>query len=741
MWGFGKKSVSVPAPPPPQPDESTPVQGQGAPHVPSELAKFIEDLYPLEPAQAGQHVPSSEMSDAPSRSHPAISVDLQRQGCLTMATITPPQTNSTAAAPTRVAVCLVLDVSGSMMSTAEVTNDAGEKISYGFTLLDIVKHATLAYIGSLGASDWIRIVEYGSLAAEVAPWTACTPEAKETLDQLVRGLRTKGSTNMIDGINKGCDGFTDGSKSNCNDGAHHRLPDEVKLNAADFAMSLVVCTDGLPDERGHDWTGFLNRRMGQIEETVGLRPKVTAIGFGNSLDSALLASFSDVFLHIPDAGSVGSFVVNLVAATRSTANLAMPSSGGAVVANTARLIIEPASAVAAVLGFDCVPWRSGAAVAVDIGALMYDQPRHIVVRTKFASGLIVSVEVGGHEMCASGISVDVPTLAAAPENAAAKAFQTQLERLAVVSCMSLYKLQPAVMSDKLQTCVGLMADDDGNPLKQTIVDEVLLALKPDKLATWGKHYLTTLPFMLRLERRSNFRDMCLQGFGKDAQGENGMFEELSNQAEMVFSQLKPPEPSAGRGFGGGFGGVFGGAAPVQTFTSLPDEFMRGGGCFGPDATILLASTDGHTTSLPVKVSAVRAGDVLVGEGGRLATVVCVVMTECVGGKAMLTRLPNGLELTEWHPVRDRSGRWRFPHILGERTMRSTPYVYNFVLSPGHPTILVNGVPCAALGHGLEEPVVAHPYWGTRAVINDLMQRPGWQSGRVILPAVQSTASA
>jgi len=319
-------------------------------------------------------------------------------------------------------------------------------------------------------------------------------------------------------------------------------------------------------------------------------------------------------------------------------------------------------------------------------------------------------------------------------------FQTQLERLAVVSCMTLYKLQPPVMSDKLQTCVGLMADD-GSPLKQTVVDEVLLALKPDKLATWGKHYLTTLPFMLRLERRSNFRDMCLQGFGKDVQGENGMFEELSNQAEMVFAQLKPPDPSAGRPFGGGFGGVFGGGAPVQTFTSLPDEFMRGGGCFGPDATILLAPTNGLTTSPPLKVSAVRAGDVLVGEGGRLATVVCVVMTECVGGKALLTRLPNGLELTEWHPMRDRSGRWRFPHMLGERVVVSASHVYNFVLEPGHPTVLVGGVPCAALGHGLTDPIVAHPYWGTRAVIDDMMSQPGWAEGRVVLSPTAATERA
>ena len=97
------------------------------------------------------------------------------------------------------------------------------------------------------------------------------------------------------------------------------------------------------------------------------------------------------------------------------------------------------------------------------------------------------------------------------------------------------------------------------------------------------------------------------------------------------------------------------------------------------------------------------------------------------------RLPNGTEITEWHPIREAStDKWRFPNMLGTRILRTTPYVYN-VLSAGHPTILVDGVPCAALGHGLEAPVVAHPYWGTRAVIDDLMQRDGWAAGRVVLP--------
>ena len=101
---------------------------------------------------------------------------------------------------------------------------------------------------------------------------------------------------------------------------------------------------------------------------------------------------------------------------------------------------------------------------------------------------------------------------------------------------------------------------------------------------------------------------------------------------------------------------------------------------------------------------------------------------------MLTRLPNGLEMTEWHPIRDPSGRWRFPVMLGERIVTTTPFVYNFVLSAGHPTILVDGLPCAALGHGLEAPIVAHPYWGTQAVIEDMMSHEGWAAGRVVLRA-------
>ena len=657
-----------------------------------------------------------QKSDPPSRPHPSsMGIALQRgEHCYTMVTVTPPQTNGMTppTSPTSGAHCLVLDASGSMTSAATITTDDGDKVSHGFTLLDIVKHATCTYIASLSASDFIRIVVYGSSAVELAPWTACTDEGKKALDALVRGQGTIGSTNMVEGIRLGAKGFGE------------LLPAEVKASPHEYAMSLVVCTDGLPDDASKNYAGFVASLKSDIEESNGAaaRPTVTAIGFGNSLNSAILSSFSDTFLHIPDPGSVGPFIVNLVAATRATAKIVAPGRDGGVVANTTRLVISPADEVLDVPGFAAMP-SMGTAVAVEMGPVQYDQPRHVLVRTKHAdTALSVTLEVGGFEVASAKATAD----AAASE---AAAFKAQLERVAVLCCLthpSAMAAQGRTRKGKLQRCVELMAD---SPLKATVTAEVLLGLEDGKFHAWGKHYARTLPYMLRLERRSNFRDACLQGFGKDSRGADGLFEELSNDSEMVFAQLTPPTPSgtANRHVGGG------GGAPT-TYTSLPDEFMRGGGCFGPDATVAVLAP-GEGAPRAVRVSAVRAGDALVGEGGRVATVVCVVMTECAGGRAQLTRLPNGTEITEWHPIRDAStGKWRFPNMLGTRILRTTPFVYNFVLSEGHPTILVDGVPCAALGHGLEAPVVAHPYWGTRAVIDDLMQRDGWAAGRVVLPA-------
>jgi len=680
------------------------------------------------------------------KSTTAANLSLMKSGSndATLITITPPQTRGIATVKaTNGAHCLVLDVSYSMDDEAKVVNDSGDRVTHGWSLLDIVKHAACTYVQSLGPSDYLCIVTYASEAKVAVNWRACDDTGKKALDAAIRALKTEGTTNLRDGIGVGLSAFTS-------------LPAEVAANPQDYAMMLAVCTDGCPTNTYHPPGGargyarHTDKLRNEVEETYGAAavPSITAIGFGNSLDSTLLHSFSDAFLHIPDPGSVGPFMVNLIAATRATAKVDASSgaggqSGGTVTANTARLIIEPASSIASVPGYTAIPWRNGSAVCVELGSLVYDSPCHVVVRTSATGGseeLSASLEVGGRDVCSSSST----RVLQAADKIESTLLAAQIDRTDVVVALQethkKYVVGPEATNQQmhgrrseLHTVAERLAD---GPLKQTVTEQCLLAVEPEKLKTWGQHYVLTLGQMLRRQRRSNFRDLCLQEYGKDALGREGLFETLSNDSELCFATLTPPTPSL-------LNRSSTGSQQRATVTRMPDEFMRGGGCFGPDATVLRVAASGADGSsgadgAPVRtrVSAIRAGDLLVCEDGRLAPVRCVVLTECLGGKAQLTRLPNGTHITEWHPLRASvtSAQWHFPVMLGTQVVVSTSYVYNFVLAPGFPTILVDGLPCAALGHGLDAAVVAHPYWGAEAVINDLMGKPGWEDGRVVMPA-------
>jgi len=118
-----------------------------------------------------------------------------------------------------------------------------------------------------------------------------------------------------------------------------------------------------------------------------------------------------------------------------------------------------------------------------------------------------------------------------------------------------------------------------------------------------------------------------------------------------------------------------------------------------------------------RVQDVVKGDHVRSGTGRIAEVQCVVVAMCEGSVNDLVELDGGLRLTPYHPVRI-AGKWHFPGSLGVVALQSCPAVYNFVLASEH-SIVVNGVTCVTLGHGLSEPVVQHPFFGTSLVIQDL----------------------
>jgi len=113
----------------------------------------------------------------------------------------------------------------------------------------------------------------------------------------------------------------------------------------------------------------------------------------------------------------------------------------------------------------------------------------------------------------------------------------------------------------------------------------------------------------------------------------------------------------------------------------------------------------------------------------VATIVVRERTVCApedGGLAVV-QCPGGAWLTAAHPVFDKhAGRWvNAGDAAAPRSARRlVRTVYNFVLDAGH-ALDVDGLACITLGHGRAEPGLAHPHWGTRAVVDELRAQPDW----------------
>ncbi len=155
----------------------------------------------------------------------------------------------------------------------------------------------------------------------------------------------------------------------------------------------------------------------------------------------------------------------------------------------------------------------------------------------------------------------------------------------------------------------------------------------------------------------------------------------------------------------------------------------GNPCFAGTCTL--------TTAMgPSSIEDICKGDLVLTASGNFTSVVCVVVSPCVDGRAHLVKFPNGLKITPFHPIYTH-GHWRFPKDVASVEYGVTcDAVYNLVLSDEH-NVIVNGVQCVTLGHGLDcSEVVEHPYFGTTKVINDLRQCSGWDQGTVVVRKMQ-----
>lgn len=150
-----------------------------------------------------------------------------------------------------------------------------------------------------------------------------------------------------------------------------------------------------------------------------------------------------------------------------------------------------------------------------------------------------------------------------------------------------------------------------------------------------------------------------------------------------------------------------------------------------------------------RVDQIIKGDVVKGRLGEGNVVMCVIETLTEDSTLAMSPLPSGLVITPYHPIRV-NGKWQFPATIASPSLMYTSQsqfpqhykvtsfrrpcasIFSFALESGH-TMFINGIECVTLGHNFTEPVVAHPYFGSHLVLNDLSRLPGFNVGHILLP--------
>lgn len=246
--------------------------------------------------------------------------------------------------------------------------------------------------------------------------------------------------------------------------------------------------------------------------------------------------------------------------------------------------------------------------------------------------------------------------------------------------------------------IAWMLDVDG---------QVTMAVESDKeYRRWGRHYLPSLQRSHSLQQCANFKDPGLQVYG------GTVFRKTRDAGTEAFHKLPAPVSRA---------------VPVD----MHRYYNASGGCVGGDCAVAL-----HDGSSKLMRELVK-GDVIKSSEDTGATVVCVVQTTA----SYVCQFAGGLSITPYHPINHpinhalvciKPNRWTFPvhHVVPELNEQT---VYTVVVSGGT-TMHVSGIECAVLGHGLEGPVIEHPYFGTNKVVDDLKRFDGYTTGHVRLSA-------
>lgn len=444
----------------------------------------------------------------------------------------------------------------------------------------------------------------------------------------------------------------------------------------------VLLTDGQPTV-GPTHRLIETLRTLRMENTWSLH----AFGFGYQLDSRLLAGIAQwgngLFGFIPDCSMVGTVFINTLANILATA---VPTGQYPITYCTSNSVdhtLEP-------------------------GPIMLGQPRDIILTiSPDELPLYIQSPGTGNEYMPVEVTAD-------PLDEYVSTYSDYLDVLARISNILCMNNSQHILAHFVQNrspsdsrAIALLRD-----IHSDMEGEGQIGLAPKYLETWGLPYIRAYLSAQRLQMSMNFKDPGLQIYGGE------LFHQLQIQGDEIFCHLPPPVPSGAQN------------KPARHAHSINMRVFHNAsaGCFHGATQIKMAD---DTKKM---IREIKRGDIVWTPSGP-SSVIALVICNTYSSSQPMTQIGN-LSITPWHPVR-MENTWHFPADIAGYASRPISTVYNLVLESGH-IVNAEGIECVTLGHQITEPKVAHPFFGTNAVIDCLRGQPGWESGRPVFRNLVAT---
>jgi uncharacterized protein YegL len=568
---------------------------------------------------------------------------------------------NTASTKAKKRIVLVLDNSGSM----------------GGSRMNLVKHAAKAIIKSSDENIEISIFTFSTRGVMIQPFYQMTVQNKDVFIQDVTNIRIDNSTNLLDGLAV-CMNYIQNTPN----------PENIDTH-------LMVFTDGEPDNK--DVSQY--SRLLEPFYSDNKKPCVIDVfGFGNSLSLDILKQIytigSGIFAYISDINMIGTifgnYFANLVSTTVTNVKVSYE--------------LEKADGTISIEKIGIENLQSG-----QKKLYFLDQPTGSTIG-------YVSIEYMTH----SGKEIErIETL---PE-IAVEEHQIDLLKLRffVIHTLNMF-IQGRMTLHDVKREFGIVYDSFHarfltNPvlLQYESVKEIQKLLFDirstdaqkgqifksfDNTNAWGKYYLISLCQAHESQTTINFKDESLQLY-------SGSVAKTSYvEFNAIFDTIPFVESNGS-----------------STTTAANNNNPRSG-CFDGAMIVRILDQNFEVQYIPIKD--LKRGHTLIDSNGKLKNIQFILKTKYSGQKMFNL---NGLIGTDTHPIFF-NGSWiKMKDSIGafEITDYESEYLYTFSVcnieegNVNSSSFELNGIPCAAFGHGNTDKDVTHieysllssTFWGMR----------------------------